>query len=34
LLRYQSVARPGGVRRADEANTLQTGTAAWTGFGS
>jgi transposase len=34
LLRYQAVARPGGVRRADEANTLQSGTAAWTGFGS
>ena len=34
LLRYQAVARPGGVRRADEANTLQRGTAAWTGFGS
>jgi transposase len=34
LLRYQAVARPGGVRRADEANTLQRGTAAWTGFGA
>ena len=34
LLRYQSVARPGAVRRADEANTLQTGTAVWTGFGT
>jgi hypothetical protein len=34
LLRYQPVARPGGVRRADEATTLQSGTAAWTGFGS
>lgn len=34
LLRYQAVARPGGVRRADETNTLQKGTAAWTGFGS
>ncbi len=34
LLRYQAVARPGGVRRADEANTLQKGTAAWMGFGS
>jgi hypothetical protein len=34
LLRYQAVARPGGVRRADETNTLQSGTAAWTGFGS
>jgi hypothetical protein len=34
LLRYQAVARPGSVRRADEANTLQSGTAAWTGFGS
>src|SRR6266852_1851208 len=32
LLRYQSVARPGAVRRANEADTLQTGTAAWTGF--
>lgn len=34
LLRYQAVARPGGVRRANEANTLQNGTAVWTGFGS
>ena len=34
LLRYQAVARPGGVRRVDEATTLQSGTAAWTGFGS
>jgi transposase len=34
LLRYQAVARPGGVRRANEANTLQSGTAVWTGFGS
>jgi len=34
LLRYQAVARPGGVRRADEANTLQNGTAVWTGFGA
>ena len=34
LLRYQSVARPGAVRRADEANTLQTGTSVWTGFGT
>src|SRR5438067_7691282 len=34
LLRYQAVARTGGVRRANEANTLQRGTAAWTGFGS
>ena len=34
LLRYQSVARPGVPRRADETTTLQTGTAAWTGFGS
>ncbi|HEY6356303.1 MAG TPA: IS21 family transposase, partial [Burkholderiaceae bacterium] len=33
LLRYQSVARPGAVRRANEANTLQTGTSVWTGFG-
>jgi hypothetical protein len=33
LLRYQSVARPGAVRRADEANTLQRGTSVWTGFG-
>jgi len=34
LLRYQSVARPGVMQRVDEANTLQTGTAVWTGFGS
>jgi hypothetical protein len=34
LLRYQAVARPGQPQRADEANTLQTGTAAWTGFGA
>ena len=34
LLRYQSVARPGAVQRANEANTLQTGTSVWTGFGS
>src|SRR5947209_6991623 len=34
LLRYQSVAHPGAVRRADEANTLQTGTSVWTGFGT
>jgi transposase len=33
LLRYQSVARPGAVRRATEANTLQAGTSVWTGFG-
>jgi transposase len=34
LLRYQSVARPGAVRHANEANTLQTGTSVWTGFGT
>ncbi len=34
LLRYQSVARPGAVQRANEANTLQTGTSVWTGFGT
>src|SRR5437870_2019219 len=34
LLRHQSVAHPGAVRRADEANTLQTGTSVWTGFGT
>ena len=34
LLRYQSVARPGTVQRANEANTLQTGTSVWTGFGT
>jgi len=34
LLRYQSVAHPGAVRRANEANTLQTGTSVWTGFGT
>jgi hypothetical protein len=33
LLRYQAVAHPGAVRRATEANTLQTGTSVWTGFG-
>jgi transposase len=33
LLRYQSVAHPGAVRRANETNTLQTGTSGWTGFG-
>jgi hypothetical protein len=34
LLRYQASARPGAVRRADEARTLQIGTGAWSGFGS
>src|ERR1700730_8805805 len=34
LLRYQSIARPGAIRRANEANTLQTGTSVWTGFGT
>jgi hypothetical protein len=34
LLRYQSVALSGAVRRVDEADTLQRGTAVWTGFGS
>ena len=34
LLRYQAVARPRAVRRATEANTLQTGTSVWTGFGT
>src|SRR5258708_6182589 len=34
LLRYQSVPRPSVVRRADEATTLQSGTAAWTGVGA
>jgi hypothetical protein len=34
LLRYQSVAHPGAVRRANEANTLQTGTSVWAGFGT
>jgi len=33
LLRCQSVAHPGAVRRANEANTLQMGTSVWTGFG-
>jgi hypothetical protein len=33
-LRDQAVARPGGVRRADEARGLQSGTSAWAGFGS
>jgi hypothetical protein len=34
LLRYQATARPGKVRRLDEARSLQAGTAAWAGFGS
>jgi hypothetical protein len=34
LHRLQPVASTCGVRRVDEASTLQRGTAAWTGFGS
>jgi transposase len=34
LLRYQAVARPGEAQRVGEAQTLQTGTSAWAGFGS
>jgi hypothetical protein len=34
LLRFQATARPGKVRRLDEVRSLQTGTAAWTGFGA
>lgn len=34
LLRYQAVASSGDVRQANEADTLQMGTAAWAGFGA
>jgi transposase len=34
LMRHQATARPGNVRRLDELRSLQTGTAAWKGFGS
>jgi transposase len=34
LLRYQASARPGAMRRAGEARTLQAGTGAWSGFGA
>ena len=34
LMRHQATARPGNVRRLDEMRSLQTGTAAWKGFGS
>lgn len=34
LMRHQATARPGNVRRLDEVRSLQTGTAAWKGFGS
>lgn len=33
LMRHQASARPGNVRRLDEMRSLQTGTAAWKGFG-
>jgi Mu transposase-like protein len=33
LLRFQASARPGAVRHLDERRSLQTGTAAWAGFG-
>jgi hypothetical protein len=33
LLRHQAVARPGEAHRVDETQSLQTGTAAWAGFG-
>jgi transposase len=34
LIRHQASARPGKLRRVDETRSLQTGTAAWAGFGS
>jgi hypothetical protein len=34
LLQYQATARPGKVRRLDEARSLQVGTSAWAGFGA
>src|ERR1051326_1086040 len=34
LMRHQATARPGKVHRLDEVRSLQTGTAAWAGFGS
>jgi hypothetical protein len=34
LMRHQATARPGKVRRMDEMCSLQSGTAAWAGFGS
>jgi len=34
LMRHQATARPGKVHRLDELRSLQTGTAAWAGFGS
>ena len=34
LMRHQATARPGNVRRLDDVRSLQTGTAAWAGFGS
>jgi hypothetical protein len=34
LMRHQATARPGKVRRVDDACSLQRGTAAWAGFGA
>ena len=34
LIRHQATATAGMVRRVDETRSLQTGTAAWAGFGS
>jgi hypothetical protein len=34
VLRYQATARSGPMHRVDETRTLQSGTAAWAGFGS
>jgi transposase len=34
LMRHQATAVPGKIRRLDELRSLQTGTAAWAGFGS
>jgi hypothetical protein len=34
LIRHQATAATGMVRRLDETRSLQTGTAAWAGFGS
>lgn len=33
LMRHQATASPGAVRRLDESQSLQSGTAVWTGFG-
>jgi hypothetical protein len=34
LIRHDATALPGKIRRLDELRSLQTGTAAWAGFGS